>query len=79
MEYKVLPFVAHVLEDQGPEVAAGQLQTLVNQQATQGWKFLGLENTEIIITTPAKKGCFGIGATPESSRVTRFDMAVFEK
>ncbi len=79
MEYRVIPFVAQLLDNQGPETAAGQLQTLINEQAAQGWKFLGLNNTEIIITTPGKKGCFGIGGTPESSRVTRFDMAVFEK
>jgi len=79
MEYKVVPFLAHVLEDQGPQAAARQLETLINEQATQGWKFVGLENAEIVVTTPATGGCFGIGRTPESSRITRFDMAVFEK
>jgi len=52
---------------------------LINKEAAQGWEFISLENIEIVVTNPGDKGCFGIGATPETSRVTRFDMAVFQK
>jgi hypothetical protein len=79
MEYIVLPFLAHTIEGRGAESAANQLQNLINEQAAQGWKFISLENAETIVITPANSGCFGIGATAESSRITRFDMAVFEK
>jgi hypothetical protein len=85
MQYKVVPFIANVRSGQGAEVAADQLQTLINDHAIQGWKFLRLENVEIIIRDPGtagSKGCFGIGATPgltPSENTTRYDMAVFVK
>jgi len=85
MQYKVVPFIANVKSGQGAEVAAGQLQTLINDHAMQGWKYLRLENIEIIIHDPGtagSKGCFGFGATsgiPRSQTTTRFDMAVFVK
>jgi len=74
-----------VKSGQGAEVAADQLQTLINDHAMQGWKYLRLENIEIIIHDPGttgSKGCFGFGATPgipPSQTTTRYDMAVFVK
>lgn len=79
MQYKVVPVITHVLEEQGVEAAANQLESLINEKAVQGWKFLSVQNIEIIVTNPGTRGCFGIGATPETTRTTRFDMAVFEK
>ena len=82
MEYKVLPFAPDVseAEDQHQALAA-QLQTLINQQAAEGWKFVRLENTEMVTTTPgqAGAGCFGMFGASQSSVITRFDVAVFEK
>jgi len=79
LEYKVLPFAADISEDQEIEATAGQLQTLINQQAAEGWEFVGLENTEIVITVPGQAGCFAMGGPTQTNRVTRFDMAVFRK
>jgi hypothetical protein len=61
------------------QAVASQLQTLINQQAAEGWKFVRLENTEIVTTTPGQAGCFGMLGSAQSSVLTRFDVAVFEK
>jgi len=74
-EYHVVPFAANIGSDEGAGRAAEQLQSLINQKASDGWRFHGLESVEIYKTGSA--GCFGIGAQPSS--VTRFDMAVFER
>jgi allophanate hydrolase subunit 2 len=80
VEYKVLPFAPDVseAEDQHQALAA-QLQALINQQAVEGWKFVRIESTNVITTAPAQAGCFGMLAPGQSSTLTRFDVAVFEK
>ena len=79
MQYKVVPFIANVQTGQGADVAASQLQDLINRHAQEGWNYLRLENVEIIIHDPGKKGCFGFGAVPTTQTTTRYDMAVFTK
>lgn len=80
VKYKVVPVLTNVLESEGSQGAARQLEQLINTEAAQGWRFVSLESTEIIFTTPAVKGgCFGPASTPESNRITRYDMAIFEK
>ena len=80
MEYKVLPFVPDVSEAEDEHQAiADQLQTLINQQAAEGWRFVRLEKTEIISQTPGQAGCFGMLGPAQSSVITHFDVAVFEK
>ena len=79
VKYKVVPVLTNVLESEGSEGAARQLGELINVEADQGWGFISIESTEITFTTPAEAGCFGIGGKPESSRITRYDMAIFEK
>lgn len=79
MKYQAIPFIANIQKGQGAETAAEQLQQLINSQATNGWRYLQLENVEIIIHDSGNKGCFGIGAVPPSQSTTRYDMAVFDK
>lgn len=79
MNYKVVPFVAQVQKGQNANEAAGQLQELINSLASQGWKYLRLENVEINVYDPGSKGCFGFGTVPPSQQTTRYDMAVFCK
>lgn len=74
-QYDVIPFVAKVGVAESESAAAAQLRDLVNKQAQQGWKFIGLQSVET--HQAGSSGCFGIGATPGT--VNRFDMAVFEK
>jgi hypothetical protein len=61
------------------QAVANQLQRLINQQAAEGWKFVGLEKTEMFTQTPGQAGCFGILGPAQSSVITHFDVAVFEK
>ena len=79
MKYKVVPVDVAVLEEQGPGEVAEQVETIINNEAARGWEFVSIENIEIAVTNPGSKGCFGIGAKPETSRITRFDMAVFRQ
>lgn len=89
MEYKVIPFRADVMVDEGARKAAEQLAGLINQNATEGWKYHGLETLVTDVTTPAtptipgKSGCLGIGATEpiygtsETTRTVQVYVAVF--
>jgi len=85
MGYKVVPFVADVKANEGVNKAAQQLETLVNQQADEGWKYHGLETLQTLVTTPGtpgSSGCFGIGATPSvpsSTKHIQVYVAVFHK
>lgn len=74
-QYEVVPFVARIASKEGISEAATQLKSLINTMAGQGWRYVRMESVEIHQEGTA--GCFGFGATP--GRVTRFDMAVFEK
>lgn len=78
MTYSVVPFVARIGPADGAAEAAKQLEELVNDGAKKGWKFLRLESVEVIINHPGSSGCFGFGAVPPSTQITRYDMAVFE-
>lgn len=79
MTYKVVPVDVAVLKEQGSQGVARRVEAIINETAAQGWQFLGLENVEIIVTDPGSKGCFGIGARPQTSQVLRSDMAIFQK
>lgn len=79
MPYKVVPFMARVLSDQGTGAAAKQLEDIINNNSAEGWAYRGVENISIIVTTPGAQGCFGIGARPEMRETIQYDMVVFEK
>jgi len=61
MQYTVVPFVANIGKGQGAQAAAEQLANLINQYASQGWRYARMENVEINIHDPGTKGCFGFG------------------
>lgn len=85
MAYKVVPFTAGLKAGQGAEHAAEQLEVLVNNLDSEGWKFRSLESLETVITTPGvvgSNGCLGLGATPsypEKRDHVQVYAAVFEK
>lgn len=73
MEYKVLPFAADIMSNEGSEKAAQQLSDLINTNASEGWKYLRMETLVTYVTTPAvegSSGCFGFGATPGTAAFT---------
>ena len=62
MDYKVLPFNANLKSDDTAEVAAKQLQELIDSQLSQGYEYVGL--SEISTNVAGSDGCLGIGAIP---------------
>jgi len=85
MEYKVVPFHADIMADEGESKAAQQLADLINRDAQEGWNYERLETLATLVTTPAvpgDKGCFGFGATPgipASTSRTEVYVVVFSK
>jgi hypothetical protein len=77
MEYRVVTFLPTVDRSEGAAGAAKQLEELINSHAGQRWKFQGLENVEMVVTTAGSSGCMGFGAVPPTSQVTTYNMAVF--
>lgn len=57
MEYKVVPFVASInpRTDTSDQVAK-QLETLINQGASEGWNYLRIESVTTYIHP--ENGCF---------------------
>ncbi len=74
MDYKVIPFEPAMAGDNCGTVAAA-LEGLVRREATDGWKFVGMENHSTVV--PGNPGCFGIGATPAYPKT--FSLVVFSK
>lgn len=75
MEYKVVPFVASITQNDNSAKAAGQLQALATEYAKDGWEYIRLESVETHIA--GDNGCFGIGATP--ARTASVSMVVFRR
>lgn len=75
MEYKVLPFNAQLKRGDTADVAAKQLQKLIDDQQGQGYEFVRLES--ITTNVAGTKGCLGFGAKPDF--LVSVDVAVFRK
>lgn len=74
MNYRVVPFTARLTQKDTTAEVAKQLETLIQQNADEGWEYVGLESVETIVY--GNKGCFGMGAKPDVT--THFKMAVFK-
>lgn len=76
MEYKVVPFVASIDPKNGTsDHVAEQLENLINDFTSQGWKYIRLESVSTYVHQ--ETGCFGIGAKP--GYTTNRQMIVFQK
>ncbi|MFC4635489.1 hypothetical protein ACFO3O_16385 [Dokdonia ponticola] len=76
MEYKVIPFVASIDRNKNPsKQVAEQLESLIENYANQGWKYIRLES----VTSQVKPdgGCFGFGQS--LGYTTTRQIVVFEK
>lgn len=73
MHYIVVPFVASIANNGTVEHAAEQLQALIQHQANLGYRYVRLEKVTTDIA--GNNGCFGLGATPATTR--SLSMAVF--
>lgn len=62
MEYKVIPFTAQISKDDNGAVASKQLAKVIEQQVTEGWEYVALE--DLTTNVAPDNGCFGFGAKP---------------
>ena len=74
-EFRVLPFVANITQQQGSAEAASQLQQVISQYSGQGWEFVRLETVETFIN--GDSGCLGFGST--DSRWERYKVIVIRR
>lgn len=74
MSYIVVPFVASIANNGTAADAAQQLQQLIQQYSSQGYRYVRLE--QVTTTVAGTTGCFGLGATPSTMR--SLSMVVFE-
>lgn len=71
--YKVVPYVANVTVKDSTTTVAQKLESIINDIASQGWKFESIEKFETTVNDP---GCFGVNA---KSSTNYFQLIVFSK
>jgi hypothetical protein len=73
--YKVVPFQAHISNTgSGQDLATG-LQQIINQEASDGWSFVQIQ--ELTTSIAGSSGCFGLGATPGTT--VSMSVLIFQK
>lgn len=76
MEYKVIPFAAHIDHKTGSSNHVSiQLEQIINKYSEQGWTYLQMESVTTHVM--GNVGCFGFGAKPGFALVS--NMLVFKK
>jgi hypothetical protein len=62
MKYKVIPFVPSVANKSTSELAAKQLEAIINEMSQEGWNYVRVENITTLIA--GTNGCFGLFGSP---------------
>jgi len=75
MEYKVVPFNANLTQNDSADVAARQLQNLIQTMQSQGYEYVSMEGIDTNVA--GTNGCLGIGAKPGYSATVA--VVVFRK
>lgn len=76
MEYKVIPFAAHIdHRTVSSNNVTLQLEQLINKYNQDGWTYIRMETVSNNVASDA--GCFGLGAKPGFTLVS--NMLVFKK
>lgn len=75
MEYKVVPFNANLTQDDSADVAARQLQNLIQTMQGEGYEYVSMESVDTNVA--GTNGCLGIGAKPGYSATVA--VVVFRK
>lgn len=73
-QYKVVPFIGTINDTQDATHVAGQLESVINTHASQGWVFDQIQDVSIRV----KPGCLAALFGAKES-YTRFDQIVFRK
>lgn len=74
MQFKVVPFTAHIGRNDTSEIVANQMQTIIDNHVQQGWEYIRMDSVQTAIA--ADEGCFGFGAKP--GFVTTCNVLVFK-
>ena len=72
--YKVVPFIGKIKSSQSAAEVGGQLETLINGHAAQGWKLDQIQAVNIEV----KPGCLA-GLLGAKEVYVKFDQVVFRK
>jgi len=73
-EYKVVAFMGSTKGNQGADVVASQLTSLINKEATGGWELFQMGDVNIEV----QPGCIA-GLLGQKVTYIRFDQIVFRK
>lgn len=73
-EYKVVAFIGSTKGNQGANVVAEQLTSLINSNATGGWELFQMGDVNIEVKPGCLAGLFG-----EKVSYIRFDQIVFRR
>ena len=78
MRYRIVYLDTNVLASEGATAVAAKIQREVDAHATQGWKFVGVQQADTTVTNPGNNGCMGIGAVPTTKSSVAVNLLVFE-
>ena len=74
VEYKVVPFIGKIKASGNTQEVAGQLQSAINQNATDGWEFHSFNDVNIEVQPGCLAGMMGTKAA-----YVQFDQLVFKR
>ena len=75
MEFRVVPFTAHISRNDTSTTVANQMQTIIDGNVSQGWEYVRMDSVQTSVA--ATTGCFGLGAQPGFT--TTYNVLVFRK
>lgn len=75
METKVIPFVPEVTDLNPAGSAANELQSIINNNAAEGWEFVSLNSMQ---TSVKPAGCFGFPTSAAATEVN-IQLLIFKK
>ena len=78
MRYRIVYLDTNVLASEGATAVAAKIQREVDAHATQGWKFVGVQQADTTVINPGSNGCMGIGAVPTTKSSVAVNLLVFE-
>ncbi len=73
-QYKVVPFIGKIKSSQSASEVSSQLQSVINENASQGWELDQVQAVNIEVKPGCLAGLFGAKEV-----YTKFDQVIFRK
>lgn len=73
-QYKVVPFIGKIKSSQSASEVSSQLQSLINENASQGWELDQIQAVNIEVKPGCLAGLFGAKEV-----YVKFDQVIFRK